>query len=165
LERNICQQSPQISWILQEKSRMTEKLELAEEVHEAIKSYCERGDALAENKQYEAAIREYNQAWALIPSPKNVWKAATWVLAAIVDAAYLGGFEVTARKAIEYAMTCPGAIGNPFLHLRFGQILFDEEEADQAADELMRAYMGGGAEIFENEDEKYLNFLKEKAII
>lgn len=154
-----------VSLISQERIRMTEKLELSEKIHEAINLHCERGDTFAENKQYEDAIREYNQAWALIPSPKNEWEAATWVLAAITDAAYLGGFEATARKTVEYAMTCPGAIGNPFLHLRFGQILFDEDETAQATDELMRAYMGGGPGIFEHEDMKYMNFLRAKAMI
>ena len=31
-----------------------------------------------------------------------------------------------------------------------------------AADELARAYMGAGTEIFENDDPKYLEFLKTK---
>lgn len=34
---------------------------------------------------------------------------------------------------------------------------------DGRADELMRAYMGGGAELFADEDEKYINFLRTKA--
>jgi hypothetical protein len=62
-------------------------------------------------------------------------------------------------------MTCPGGLGNPFLHLRFGQILFESGDHDLAADELIRAYMGAGDEIFENEDPKYLNFLKTRAKI
>ena len=60
-------------------------------------------------------------------------------------------------------MTCPGAIGNPFLHLRRGQVLYEQNEPDAAADELMRAFMAEGHEIFENEDEKYLNFLASRA--
>jgi hypothetical protein len=91
--------------------------------------------------------------------------AATWVLAAIADAAFLGGFLQSARQAIEYGMTCPGAIGNPFMHLRFGQILLDLGERNRAADELMRAYMGAGAEIFERDDPKYLAFLKTRATL
>lgn len=60
-------------------------------------------------------------------------------------------------------MTCPGAVGNPFLHLRLGQVLLDLGDEAGAADELMRAYMGGGAEIFSLEEPRYLAFLGTKA--
>jgi hypothetical protein len=70
-----------------------------------------------------------------------------------------------AYKALEYATTCPGAIGNPFLHLRFGQVLFDRGELDRAADELIRAYALEGEEIFANDDPRYLAFLRTRAIL
>jgi hypothetical protein len=34
---------------------------------------------------------------------------------------------------------------------------------DRAADELMRAYMGGGPDIFDEDDPKYLAFLRTRA--
>jgi hypothetical protein len=84
-----------------------------------------------------AAISEYHDAWKLVPDPKNHWRAST----------------------------CPDGIGNPFLHLRYGQILLDKGGKDRVADELMRAYMGGGSEIFALEDPRYLAFLTTRAII
>lgn len=144
---------------------MTNDLELPEHVHEQIKLHCAKGDGLADEKNFEAAIAEYNKGWSLIPEPKNDWESATWVLAAIADAAYLGGYLTSAREAITYGMTCPGAVGNPFMHLRHGQILFDSGENDGAADELMCAYMAAGTEIFSREDAKYLAFLKTRAIL
>jgi tetratricopeptide (TPR) repeat protein len=144
---------------------MNDERELSENLREQIKEYCAHGDVLAEAGKFEEAIGSYNSAWKLIPEPKNQWEAATWVLAAIADAAFLGGFLKSAREAIDYGMTCPGAIGNPFMHLRFGQILLDLGERDRAADELMRAYMGAGAEIFGRDDPKYLAFLKTRATL
>lgn len=134
-------------------------------IFEAIKSLCAKGDERAESGSYETAIAEYNKAWALVPEPKNEWEASTWVLTAIADACFLGGYMKSARKALEFVMTCPGGIGNPFLHLRLGQVLFEGGERERAADEMMRAYMGGGAEIFGNDDPKYLEFLKTRAAI
>lgn len=130
---------------------------------EQIKALCANGDELAKKNVFEAAVAEYNKAWALVPDPKNDWNASTWILAAIADACFLGGYKTSAMEALRYVMTCPGAVGNPFLHLRYGQVLFDAGEADQAADELMRAYMGGGAEMFAPEDSRYLEFLKTRA--
>jgi hypothetical protein len=109
------------------------------------------------------AIAEYNKAWRLVPDPKNEWNASTWILAAIADAAFLAGYKSSAKEALQYVMTCPGALGNPFLHLRYGQVLLDGEEPDAAADELMRAYMAEGPEIFASEDPRYLAFLKTRA--
>lgn len=141
------------------------QLELSEATHEAIKAFCATGDQLAEEEKYDAAIEEYHKAWHLIPEPKDQWEAATWVLAAIADAYFLSGQYLRAKQALTVAMGCPGAIGNPFLHLRFGQVRFELDELDRAADELIRAYMGAGEEIFENEDSKYFDFLKTRAII
>ncbi|WP_241779096.1 tetratricopeptide repeat protein, partial [Pseudomonas corrugata] len=136
-----------------------------EATHEQLKAFCKLGDEYLDRCQYEEAVGQYNFAWDLIPEPKNDWHAATWVLAAIGDACFLGGFFVSAKEALQYAMTCPDAIGNPFLHLRLGQVLFETGELERAADELIRAYMGGADEIFANDDPKYLAFLKSRADI
>ena len=137
--------------------------ELSSEIHDAITASCAKGDELATAGSYEDAIAEYNKAWALVPDPKNHWNASTWILAAIGDACFLAGYKASAREALQYAMTCPDAVGNPFLHLRYGQLLFDAGEEDAAADELMRAYMGAGDNIFATEQPQYLAFLNTRA--
>lgn len=106
---------------------------------------------------------EYWAAWDLLPEPKNQWDAATWILSAIGDANFLGKDYGAGRDNLSLVMTCPGAIGNPFLHLRLGQCQFELNNLDRAADELTRAYMGGGAEIF-NEQPKYFDFLKTRLL-
>jgi hypothetical protein len=95
----------------------------------------------------------------LLPEPKTDWEAATWILGAIGDANFLGKDYLAGRENLSMAMHCPDAIGNPFLHLRLGQCQFELGNLDRAADELARAYMGAGDEIFEGA-EKYLAFLK-----
>jgi tetratricopeptide (TPR) repeat protein len=144
---------------------VVERRELEPATYDAIKAHCAKGDELAKARSFDEAISEYNKAWELVPSPKSEWNASTWILAAIADAAFLGGYKTSAREALEYAMHCPDAIGNPFLHLRLGQVLLDKGEPDRAADELIRAYMGAGPEIFVGEDPRYLAFLKTRAII
>jgi tetratricopeptide (TPR) repeat protein len=140
-----------------------DRKELDPAIHEAIKAHCARGDELAAAKSFDAAIAEYNKAWRLVPDPRDAWNASTWILAAIADACFLGGYLTSAKEALQYAMICPDAIGNPFLHLRYGQVLLDKGEPDAAADELIRAYMGAGQDIFATEDRRYLDFLKTRA--
>jgi tetratricopeptide (TPR) repeat protein len=133
--------------------------ELDDDVHERIQALCAEGDALAQQANYPAALTKYWAAWELLPEPRTDWDAATWILAAIGDANFLGGDFAAGRDNLAMAMHCPDAIGNPFLHLRLGQCQYELGNLDGAADELARAYMGAGAEIFEGAD-KYLAFLK-----
>jgi hypothetical protein len=136
--------------------------ELPEHIHEQIKVLCEEGDALADRNELPAALERYWAAWDLLPEPQTQWQAATWILAAVGEANFLARDYKTGRDNLSLAMHCPDAIGNPFLHLRLGQCQFELGNLDRAADELTRAYMGAGNEIFEREDGKYLSFLRKR---
>lgn len=136
--------------------------ELDDKIHELIQRRCAQGDQQAELEDYPLALNFYWKAWDLLPEPKSDWDAATWILAAIGDANFMGGDFEAGRDNLSNAMHCPGAIGNPFLHMRLGQCHFELGHLDRAADELTRALMGAGEEMFEDEDPKYLAFLKTK---
>jgi hypothetical protein len=142
---------------------MTSSADIPDEIHQRISSHSATGDQLAADGGFADALTEYNLAWRLVPDPKNHWEAATWLLAASADANFhLQRFD-KAKASLQYAMTCPGGLGNPFLHLRLGQVHFELGDLDAAADELMRAYMGDGREAFADEDPKYLAFLETRA--
>jgi hypothetical protein len=133
--------------------------ELDDTTHERIQALCAEGDALANEANYATALTRYWAAWDSLPEPKTDWEAATWILAAIGDANFLGRDFVAGRDNLTLAMRCPNAIGNPFLHLRLGQCQFELGDLERAADELTRAYMGGGSNVFEDAV-KYFAFLK-----
>ena len=137
--------------------------ELSDDIHSEIERLCAAGDAQAKQQQFAQALSSYWSAWDLLPEPKVEWDAATWILAAIGDANFLSGDYVAGRDNLSNAMRCPDAIGDPFLHLRLGQCQFELGTLDRAADELMRAYMGAGDDIFKDQDPKYLRFLQSKA--
>lgn len=136
--------------------------ELPDNTYEQILRLSEEGDKLAEAERYAEALKKYWAAWNLLPEPQTDWEAATWLLAAIGDSNFLGGDFVAGRDNLSAAMHCPDAIGNPFLHLRLGQCQFELGNEDRAADELARAYLTMGSQIFEGQDSKYLKFLKTK---
>jgi tetratricopeptide (TPR) repeat protein len=134
--------------------------ELDSHTHSQIELYSRQGDAFAENQDYQNALAEYWKAFDLIPEPKTDWEATTWVLAAIGDANFLGKDFKAGVDNLATAMHCPGAIGNPFLHLRLGQCQFEVGNLEKAADELARAYALESEEIFSEDDNKYFEFLK-----
>jgi tetratricopeptide (TPR) repeat protein len=133
--------------------------QLSDETRKIIQALCKEGDAHANEGKFSGALAQYWAAWDLLPEPQTDWEAATWILAAIGNANFLGGDFTAGRDNLSMAMRCPDAIGNPFLHLRLGQCQFELGNLDRAADELARAYMAAGADIFQGGD-KYFAFLK-----
>jgi tetratricopeptide (TPR) repeat protein len=136
--------------------------ELPEEVHAQIAQLSKTGDELADERKYRAAIEKYVEALQLLPEPMTDWEACTWLLTAIGDANFLARAFEQAKDALSDAMHCPGAIGNPFIHMRLGQAQFELGNMERASDELARAYLQEGLKIFSDEDPKYVSFIKSK---
>lgn len=135
-------------------------VELPAPLYQRISELAEVGNRLAEDGQYQDAVAKYVEGLQLLPEPITDWDACTWLLVSIGDAHFLAGNHEQARVALTDAMHCPDAIGNPFIHLRLGQTQFELGHLDQAADELARAFMLEGLTVFEEEDPKYLAFLR-----
>ena len=140
-------------------------MELDSKLQEEIERLCKEGDDYFESDDLERSEAKFLEALELVPDPNTDWESSTWILAALADVYFSIGQYKSAQEILLDVMNCPGAIGNPFLHLRLGQVQLELDNNDQAADELTRAYMGAGEEIFEDDDGKYFNFLKTKIII
>ncbi|WP_414831735.1 tetratricopeptide repeat protein [Afifella sp. YEN Y35] len=139
--------------------------ELDEALHRRIVALSRRGDEFAEAGRFASALTAYDEAVALLPEPKSEWSAWTWLQAARGDAFFLEGDWPACRDAFRKAVAGPDGLGNPFIHLRLGECALELGDEDRAKDDLMRAYMGGGSEIFEDDDPKYLAFLRRFADI
>lgn len=139
--------------------------ELDDQLHQQIVKLSKAGDECMEQENYAIAIDKFREAFNLIPAPFENWDASIWVLTSLGEAYYFDGQYVQAHAALAKVMHVPGALGNPLIHLRLGEVQFELGNTKRAADELLRAYMGAGEEIFEDEDEKYFDFLKEAAVL
>jgi tetratricopeptide (TPR) repeat protein len=134
---------------------MASEIKLDDSVYQAIEQHCTEGDRLTEAGDFDPALAEYHKAWALLPDPQRAWEAATWIQIAIADACFFAARFQEAEHALAYAQTCPGGLGNPYIDLRLGQVLFELNEMDAACECLRRAYEAGGEELFEDEEDKY----------
>jgi tetratricopeptide (TPR) repeat protein len=132
---------------------------LPNDIHDRITTLCNEGDLLAGDNHYDEARDKYVAAYKLLPEPKDQWDAATWIFTAIGDVRFKQGDYEKSYKAFSFAIQCPSGLGNPFIHLRLGQLHFEFEHEEKALDELMRAYMGAGKEIFDEDNPKYFAFL------
>ena len=129
-------------------------------MHERIAALCKEGDALASAGRPDDAKQKYIAALKLLPGEPGQWEAATWIFVALGDVHFLALHFDKAFKCFYNAVQCPKGLGNAYIHLRLGQICFEQRLFDRAADELTRAYMGGGIDIFMEDDPKYLAFLE-----
>lgn len=134
--------------------------DLSSRVHDQIVALSSEGDALADDGRFVEAVVKFNDAWQLIPEPKNSWEASTWLLAAIADACFLDGRFKSGRDAVGYALHCPNGFGNPFIHLRLGQCELELGNVEAAAEHLTRAYALEGKDIFARDDPKYFEFVQ-----
>ena len=136
--------------------------DLPEELYNKISLLCKKGDELVQLNELEAAKDMYISALKLLPDNINDWEAATWIYVAIGDVNFRMKSYDKCFNCFFNAVQCPKGLGNPFIHLRLGQMYFEQGQFDKAADELTRSYMGAGIEIFYEDDPKYLEFLETK---
>lgn len=130
-------------------------MKLSGELTRAVSAHRTAGDALREAGDHKGAWIEYVAALNLLPEPKTDWTATSEILAAIGDVAFRRKAYEKARDALMDAVRCPGGLGNVLIHLRLGQCYLELGDRNRAADNLARAYMGGGREAFAMEDPKY----------
>lgn len=136
--------------------------ELEERVYQRVLELSEEGKALEAANDLAAAKVKFLEALKLVPQPHQNWSASTWLYVHLGDTHFkLQSFE-TCFMCFVNAVQCPDGLGNPFIHLRLGQMYFEQGNFEKAADELTRAYMGGGLEILLEDDPKYLAFLETK---
>ncbi|UOD33355.1 hypothetical protein INH39_12460 [Massilia violaceinigra] len=136
--------------------------QLPDAVYAEVTALSTSGDVLVKQGKSREGVQAYVKALGLLPEPVTQWEAATWLLVVIGDANFKAKFYEQALAALQDAMLCPGALGNPFIHLRLGQVNFELGNMSKAADELARAYLQEGKAIFKEDDPKYLAFIKSR---
>ncbi len=105
--------------------------------------------------KYDDAIIRYRDALALLGDKEVLSSYACSIYQNIGEIYWEQQSFTDAFHYINLAVKCDGGLGSWSIHLRLGQIHFEQGNMKKAQDELMRAYMGGGLSAFEEEDPKY----------
>jgi hypothetical protein len=126
---------------------------------EVARLYAEAEDR-SDAEDDEQALTLYQAAWALIPEPKADWERALQLLGGIADSQFHRGEYEACRQTMQQAMQSGGGPDNPFICLRLGQCHLELGDVRGAANWLTTALMGGGLEMFEDEDPKYWALLR-----
>ena len=137
-------------------------MELQNELYDKILSICAKGDNFVEDFKYDEAIEMYLNALELIPQPKQMWEASTWIYVALGDTYYIKKDFTSSKSYLFDAVNCPGGIENPFIMLRLGESLFELGEISKAKEYLLKAYMLEGYVIFNSEEDKFFDIIKDE---
>ena len=121
-----------------------------------IKALCAEGYRLYDEGNYKDALRLFYKAWTDLPKPQTDHEEAGWVLTAIGDCYFRTSQWAQGRESLNSALHCPGMKGNPFIHLRLGQCLYELDKPNDAIKHLEIAYLNGGSKLFQNEAPKFL---------
>ena len=138
---------------------------LYDERYRVIVELARAGDELSQEGMHADAAAKYVEALKLLPEPASQWEAATWLFTSLGDSHFHRQNWERAYRCFVNAVQSPAGLGNPYVHLRLGQTAFELGDLIRAADELTRAYMGGGMDILLEDDPKYLEFLETKITI
>jgi tetratricopeptide (TPR) repeat protein len=126
-----------------------------------IKALGEEGERLMLAGDFRGAFDRFAAALDLLPDPRERWNAAGWLLLALGENAIRAGNFAAAETPLADAFWCPGLTGNPWAHLRRGQVALERGDPHRAADELARAYVGGGRAVFDGQDPKYFALVED----
>ena len=126
---------------------------------QSVNELCEKGNSLSEAGEYQEALACFQCALEKIPDTYDDEGERVWVLTAIGDTLfqlqqYSNAMEYL-RRAYFYDP------GNPFINLRLGQCELESDCILDAKEHLLKAYMAEGSTIFEGENLKYLQAIKE----
>lgn len=135
--------------------------ELSDELYDSIIQELEQGDDASEGGFLKSALKHYENALTQIPIPKTDWEIALHVYTALGDCCFDLEDYPSANYHYNKALLCPDGIENGYIWLGLGQSFCELGEIEKARDALMRAYMLEGQDIFEDEDEKYFDMIKQ----
>lgn len=128
-------------------------MELPDAIYDRVTVLSEKGnDALDAGRPAEAIAR-WREALALLPEPALQWDAAGWLHASIGDALWQAGRPRDAAEELRTALGCSGVLDNPFVYFRLGQAQHALGQEQPATENLLKAYMLAGEEIFDDEPE------------
>src|SRR6476620_2766632 len=106
---------------------MSEPEGISNELKAELDIIASEGVTLAKNEDYEAAIACYRRGFELIPAPREGRFASLWF-----TTQYGASLDTWRDAIVRY-----GGFGNPFVHLRRGQALFELGNEKEASNELL----------------------------
>lgn len=130
----------------------------------SVEGYILEAEKAFSNDDLDRAIDNYKKALTYSNYRKDEEQASR-VLISLGDCYYLKREFKEARRHYQKAFELPNGVSNAYVLLRMGELYFDEGNEERAKYYLLQAYLIEGAELFEDEDSKYLDLIKSEELV
>jgi len=136
--------------------------ELAEdnlELEENIVSIIEAGNVYSTNGDFESALKNYQEAWELLPEPKLEWEMLSSWLSGSFYTVYFNRSDFESAKhwgEAQLKATSSKIDTAPLIDL--GMVCYELEKYEESYKYFDDAYNYGKARAFKERPKKYLDF-------
>lgn len=140
---------------------------LSDDVAGSVFRLCCEGDDFLEEETRSVvddaviqALECYTCAQRLLPPPITRWVEAAQVFAGLGNAHFFAQSYADAIAAFKTALETPGGSDCNFVHIRLAQCYLELGNEAEASREFRAGFESSGILMFEDEDSKYLDFIK-----
>lgn len=128
------------------------------EIPEGLNSEIEKIQYLISNQgvDLDKKAQILRDIYESLPDGEMMNREVRYVIVIIAELYFMAEKYKTAKYYYSFVMRFENTIGNPFLHLRLGQIQYYLGKTDRMIEELSRALIMGGESVFEGEDKKFI---------
>jgi len=138
---------------------MKELADVDLKLSQEIVNIVEQGNELEDSGDLIEALKKYNEAWGLLPMPKNTWGVSHWIAKTISNLCLKeNDFKSAKEWALLAVETKPPRETSSFIILGASYLGLGED--GQAKNQLRKAFDMGGERAFQGFDKKYFTFLK-----
>jgi signal recognition particle subunit SEC65 len=144
------------------KEANTAKIKQYIDIPKSIEDKIEYIDKITTNKDLDIASRvnELLKIYESLTDDQKSTKEGRYVILHIAEVYFSERWIEDAFENFNFAMQFKDTVGNPFLHLRLGQLNYIVQNKDKMHDELSRALIMAGEPIFKDEDPKLIEMVK-----
>jgi tetratricopeptide (TPR) repeat protein len=135
---------------------------LDKKIDEALGIELEKAYNLMMQKRFAEAELHMKKAWELIPEPKYQWDSSQSTIGNLSEFYLAWGKYDDAKFWAKEVFKCNPLPGDGFPYFFLGKIHYEAEEFEDACKQFKKAYELSGPRAFQEEDQKYFKFLKEK---
>lgn len=144
----------QVFWLYQEE--IHRKFEAS---FDKIEELSKEGNAAIEEDDLDYALECFENALELIPDPKEIFSAATWLYAGMGEVYFLSYDYEQSLEVFQKALQSCGGEENPYISYMLGASYYELGQTDTAKTYLQKAYDMAGEHIFKGDGEKYLKLV------
>tara|TARA_R110002051_G_scaffold13808_1_gene45541 strand:+ start:3368 stop:3937 length:570 start_codon:yes stop_codon:yes gene_type:complete len=139
-----------------------EKITKYSAVPKEIENHIATIKAISINKEknIEVKVDELLKIYESLSDDQKRRREGRFIIICIGEICFAERMIEEAFENFNFALKFKDTIGNPFIHLRMGQLNYLVQNKDKTLDELSRALIMGGEEVYEHEDPRFLEMVK-----